>query len=41
MLAEDLEPGHKRRKLSAAVTSFFRDTELPRDLPPPDSLARA
>ena len=40
MLAEELIPGKKRRKMSATVTSFLCDVDLPRDAPPPDSLAQ-
>jgi hypothetical protein len=39
LLAEELVPGKKRRKLSSTVTQFLCDLDLPREAPPPDSLA--
>ena len=37
LLAEDLVPGKKRRKLAGDVTRFFCDEDLPVDTPLPDS----
>ena len=37
LLAEDLVPGKKRRKMSETITSFFCEEALPCDPPPPDS----
>ena len=41
LLAEELVPGKKRRKLSTDVTRFLRQADLPSDPPPPDSQSQA